>query len=44
MSEDGSGVSTKTVKSATVVAGSEKSKDDQLSPALSVEDNGVNER
>jgi hypothetical protein len=43
MSEDGSGVSMKTVENATVVAGSEKSKDDQLSPVLSVEDNGVNE-
>jgi hypothetical protein len=43
LSEEHSGVSTKTVESATVVAGSEKSKDDQLSPALSVEDNGVNE-
>jgi hypothetical protein len=43
MSEEHSGVSTKTVESATVVAGGEKSKDDQLSSALSVEDNGVNE-
>ena len=43
MSDEDDGVSKSKVKSATVVAGSEKSKDDQLSPVLSVEDNGVNE-
>ena len=43
MSDEDDGVSKSKVKSVTVVAGSEKSKDDQLSPALSVEDNGVNE-
>ena len=30
-------------ENATVVAGGEKSEDDQLSTALGIEDNGVNE-
>jgi hypothetical protein len=36
-------VSKERVESATVVAGGEKSEDDQLSTALGIEDNGVNE-